>query len=224
MNIIGGLFGRSPFGPLHEHMAKVEECVEKLAPTVEFFLEGNWEGVRHKTEVISRIEHEADEIKRSIRSSLSTSIFSSVERSEILSLLKTQDAVADRCEDVALRLAMRKTPFPPFLREGFRELIARVTETTSLVSEVTRNLHRLYDESGDRSRVQLILRQIDQVDVAEHLADELEDRLRADLFEREKEVDPVTVMILLEIFKQIGNIADAAENVGDGFRSWIETR
>lgn len=224
MKLIGGLFGRSPFGPLHEHMAKVQECVEKLPETIELFLSGQWEPLRKRAQVISKIEHEADEIKKAIRSSLSNSIFSSVERSEILLMLKQQDAVADRCEDVAYRLVMRKTPFPHFVADTFRSLVDRVKATVDRLAEVTRELHRIYDESGTRSEAKRILERIDGIHRLEHEADEIEDRLRTELFEREREVDPVTIVILLDIFLKIGHIADAAENVGDAVRSWIETR
>ena len=224
MKRIGGLFGRSPFGPLHEHMAKVQECVEKLPVTVALFLDNDWEHCKKNAQIISRIEHEADKIKQNIRANLTKSIFSSVERSEILMMLKTQDAVADRCEDVAYLLTMRKTPFPDFLKKPFAELAKIVKQTTDSLAGVTRELHRIYDESGTKEDTEEILNRIDQIHEIEHKADEIEDALRIKLFEREKEVDPVTIFILLDIFLKVGHIADAAENVGDVIRSWIETR
>ncbi len=224
MKQIGGLFGRSPFGPLHEHMAKVQECVEKLPETVSLFLSKDWQSCKKHAQIISRIEHEADKIKQSIRANLTKSIFSSVERSEILMMLKTQDTVADRCEDVAYLLTMRKTPFPDFLKEQFADLANVVKETTDSLAGVTRELHRIYDESGTKEDTQEILAQIDHIHEIEHKADEIEDSLRIKLFEREEEVDPVTIFILLDIFLKVGHIADAAENVGDAIRSWIETR
>jgi len=224
MKRIGGLFGRSPFGPLHEHMAKVQECVERMPELVDRFLAADWETCRRQAKVISRVEHEADTIKQSIRSHLTKSIFSSVERSEILMMLKTQDAVADRCEDVGYLLVMRKTPFPAFLTDHFVKLTALVKETADRLAEVTRDLHHLYDDSGTREDTQRILDKIDKIHVVEHQADEIEDDLRLKLFERESEVDPVTIIILLDIFTRMGDIADAAENVSDAVRSWIETR
>ena len=224
MKRIGGLFGRSPFGPLHEHMAKVQECVEQLPETVNHFLEKDWGRCKKRAAVISRIEHEADKIKQSIRSNLTKSIFSSVERSEILMMLKTQDAVADRCEDVAYLLTMRQTPFPEFLKDAFYNLTKIVKETTDSLAGVTRELHRIYDESGTQEDAREILARIDHIHEIEHKADEIEDALRLKLFEREDEVDPVTIFILLDIFLKVGHIADAAENVGDAIRSWIETR
>lgn len=223
MKSIGGLFGRSPYGPLHEHMAKVQECVEKLPAAVTFFLNKEWEECRKKAAIISNIEHEADTIKQSIRANLSNSIFSPVKRSEILLMLKTQDAVADRCEDVAGILTMRKTPFPEFLNEDFLLLVERVVETTNLLTETTRNLVKLSEESGTQEDKNLILDQIAQIHEVEHKADVLEGRLKAELFEQEDFVDPVTVIILLDLFKMVGHIADAAENVSDAIRCWLET-
>ena len=60
--------------------------------------------------------------------------------------------------------------------------------------------------------------------VADHEASQLEEKLRVTLFEHEQEVDPVTIVILLDIFRKVGQIAGTAENVSDALRSWIETR
>lgn len=224
MKQIGGLFGRSPFGPLHEHMAKVQECVEKLPMAIEQFLARSWEPLKLTAAVIGRIEHEADIIKQGIRGNLSNSIFSSGERSEILLMLKSQDSVADRCEDVAYLFTMRRTPFPEFLKSDFIQMIAKIKDTVDRLTDVTRELHRAYDEMGSRSAAQSVVKSVEQIHVLEHDADVLEDGLREKLFDRESEVDPVTIMILLDIFRRSGNIADAAENVGDAIRMWIETR
>ena len=223
MKSIGGLFGRSPYGPLHEHMAKVQECVEKLPGAVNFFLDKQWDECKKKGSIISNIEHEADIIKQSIRAHLSNSIFSPVKRSEIQLMLKTQDAVADRCEDVAEILTMRKTPFPEFLRKDFISLISKVVRTTNLLTDTTRELNRLSEESGSDIEKQMIIDGIEDIHKVEHEADVLEAKLKFELFEREKEVDPVTIIILLDLFLKVGHIADAAENVSDVIRCWLET-
>lgn len=223
MKSIGGLFGRSPYGPLHEHMTKVQECVEKLPAAIEFFLERRWDDCKKKGDVINNIEHEADTIKQSIRAHLSNSIFSPVKRSEILAMLKTQDAVADRCEDVAAILNMRRTPFPDFLKKDFISLISKVVRTTNLLTDTTRELNRLSEESGSDIEKQLIIDGIDDIHKVEHEADVLEDKLKFDLFQHETDVDPVTIVILLDLFLKVGHIADAAENVSDAIRCWLET-
>jgi predicted phosphate transport protein (TIGR00153 family) len=173
--------------------------------------------------VISNIEHEADTIKQSIRAHLSNSIFSPVKRSEILAMLKTQDAVADRCEDTAMILTMRRTPFPEFLKDDFMALVAKVLETTNLLTDTTRELNRIAEESGSARDKQAIIEGIDHIHEVEHEADIIEERLRTSLFDRESEVDPVTIIILLDLFLKVGHIADAAENVSDAIRCWLET-
>jgi hypothetical protein len=223
MKSIGGLFGRSPYGPLHEHMAKVQECVEKLPAAVEFFLDKQWDDCKKKGKVISKVEHEADVIKQSIRAHLSNSIFSPVKRSEILLMLKTQDAVADRCEEVAGILTMRETPFPDFLKNDFILLISKVVRTANLLTDTTRELNRLSEDAGSDIEKQMIIDGIDDIHMVEHEADIIEEKLKADLFKSEKDVDPVTIMILLDLFKKVGHIADAAENVSDAIRCWLET-
>jgi len=224
MKAIGGIFGRSPFGPLHEHMAKAHECVGCLPACVNSFLEQDWLECRRHGKRISRIEHEADVIKQTLRSNLSNSIFSSVERSEILTMLKNQDRVSDRCEDVANLLMMRSRPFPEALHELLRNLVDSVTSTVNEVTAITRELHRIHEDSGSREETKHILVQVERVGEIEHESDVLEDRLRETLFEHEDEIDPVTILITLDIIRMTGAISDSAENVADYTRAWIETR
>jgi predicted phosphate transport protein (TIGR00153 family) len=139
-------------------------------------------------------------------------------------MLKMQDAVADRCEEVAYLFTMRKTRFPDFLKADFVVMIGKVKETVDCLTDVTRDLHSAYDESGSRSAAQSVLKSVDHIHQLEHDADIIEDSLRERLFDHEAEVDPITIMICLDIFRRSGNIADAAENVGDAIRMWIETR
>lgn len=108
MKTIGGVLGRSPFGPMHEHMMKVNNCLKMLRPLIEHFLKGDYQKVADCSKRISKLEHEADMIKVVIKKSLSRSLFVSMERADILSCLKEQDGIADSCEDVARGLVRGK--------------------------------------------------------------------------------------------------------------------
>lgn len=73
--VIGGVLGRSPFGPIHEHMMKADDCLKVLKPLMESFLKGDYEKIAEHSKRISELEHEADMIKSVIKKNLSKSLF-----------------------------------------------------------------------------------------------------------------------------------------------------
>ncbi len=224
MRKIGGLFGRSPFGPLHEHMAKVHDCVEQIPPLMEAFIAAQWDEVVRLGEEIDRFEAEADEIKHGIRNSISSSIFSSSERGDILSILKTQDSVADRCKDVSVLTAMRRTVVPDFLKPVLAALARQVKSTTDILLEVSHSLCQVFEQSYDQAALAAVMERIDDIHRSEHEADQEEKRFLELMFEREKELDPVSIFLLMKVVGRVGSVADSAENVGDSLRGWIESR
>ena len=112
MRGIIGLFAKSPFGPLEEHSKKVRSCVEMVPELFASLEKGDHEGLVRATEVLSKLEHEADLIKNEIRNHLPRSILLPVDRADLLTLLKEQDGIADAAEDVAVLLSMRWLPMP----------------------------------------------------------------------------------------------------------------
>jgi len=215
MKTIGGALGRSPFGPLHEHMMKVNDCVKMLKPLIEHFLKGDCKKVADRSRRISKLEHEADMIKGVIKKSLSRSLFVSVERADILASLKEQDGIADSCEDVAKLLEMRKTEVPQALRERFLKLTDKVVEAVEAVRDVTKELKNLVESSATKSKLEGISKSLKLAARREWEADEIQLDLAKKLFEVERELDPLSVFFLINISKEVGAIADHAENTAD---------
>ena len=122
MSIISKLFGKSPFEPLYQHMLKVKACVDLVRPLMDAFLKGDAVKVRDVARKIFKAEHDADIVKKNIRSSLPKSIFLPVARGDILRFLKEQDNIADSAEDLAALLMLRKTTVPDEIKEELRLL------------------------------------------------------------------------------------------------------
>ena len=72
MTTIAKLFARSPFGPLQRHMQHVGQCVQKMNECLESFQAGEWDRITELAEEVSRLEHDADQIKEDIRISVPT--------------------------------------------------------------------------------------------------------------------------------------------------------
>lgn len=215
MKTIGGVLGRSPFGPMHEHMMKVNDCLKMLRPLMEHFLEGDYRKVADCSRRISKLEHEVDMIKEVIKKNLSRSLFVSVERADILACLKEQDGIADSCEDVARLLEMRKTEVPQVLKGSLLKLTDRVVKAVEAVTEVTRELKNLAEGSYAKSELDKIAKSLRLAARREWEADELQLDFARKLFEVEMELTPVSVFFLINISKEVGAIADHAENAAD---------
>ena len=215
MKTIGGVLGRSPFGPLHEHMMKVSDCLKMLRPLMEHFLKEDYRKVSDGSKRISRLEHEADMIKGVIKKSLSRSLFVSVQRADILACLKEQDRIADSCEDVAKLLEMRKTEVPPLLKDILLRLTDKVAEAVVAVRDVTKELKNLTEGSYSKRELAKILKSLELSARREWEADKIELDFAKKLFEVETELTPVSVFLLMNISREVGAIADHAENVAD---------
>ena len=218
---IGGPFGRSVFGPIHEHLVKVMECLELLVPMAEAFVQGDQPEVQRRAAEIHEREHAADQIKNEIRRRLSASIFSSIERSEVLLLLKTQDSVSDNCEEVAKLLEIRRTPVPEPLHQLLLDYAAQIYRTGECLAVATEKLQEVGSPSASEDLAQDIDGRLDEVGRQEHQANLAEQAFLKRLFEEEKSLDPVGVIFLMEISNQLAAIGDEAENTADGLRRLV---
>ncbi|MGA9573774.1 MAG: DUF47 family protein, partial [Lysobacterales bacterium] len=64
---LSGIFGKSPVGPLQEHMEKIVTCVDELIPFTEAVLNDDHEArAKHQRRVVA-IENEADALKKELR-------------------------------------------------------------------------------------------------------------------------------------------------------------
>lgn len=214
MRPIGGLWGRSPFGPSHEHMLKVLECVESFEPLVDAALRSDRDAVNAAAGRIRGLEIEADDIKKAIRGQFTMSILASVSRSELMALTKAQDDVADECERIAFELSVRPTRFPDFLADNVRAFASETAAAARPLADVSRTL----DESGghlssdDARRVDALLEKArGNIDRAETLYDGM---LRS-LFAREREMDALDVIFVMRFAEHTDRLAKKVENVLD---------
>ncbi len=224
MKVIGGIWGRSPSGPIHEHMMKANDCLKLLRPLMKEFTDGDYSKVKDYSEQISKLEHEADMIKRVIRDTLSKSLFGSIERADILAYLKEQDRIADSCEDVAKLVEMRQTKLPEVLKKGILKLTEKVMEAVEEVRSATARLKSLEKSAYAKSELDEVLKSLDLAAKREWEADRIQLDFAKKLFQIEEEMDPISVFFLINISKQVGVIADHAENVADILRRMIVRR
>lgn len=221
MSIISKLFGKSPFEPLHQHMLKVKDCVDLVKPLMESFLNREEKKVKDYAKKIFRAEHEADLVKKEIRNHLPKSLFLPVARDDILSFLKEQDNIADTAEDLAALLILRKMTVPEELKEELKDFVDKVIKTYEAAMTVSSEIKVLAETSFGGVEAHKVMDLIEQVKLDEWEADKAQMIVAKKLFSIEKKLDPVSVMMWLHIFKELGNLANHAENAGDRMRMML---
>ena len=218
MSIISKLFGKSPFEPLHQHMLKVKACVGLVRPLMDAFLKGEQEKVKDVAKKIFKAEHDADIVKKEIRSRLPKSILLPVARGDILRFLKEQDNIADSAEDLAALLILRKTTVPEELKEKLKNFVDKVLETYEVAMTVSSEIKLLAETSFGGEEAHKVMELIEQLKLKEWEADKAQMTAAKKMFSIEKKLDPVSVMMWMHIFRELGTLANHAENAGDQMR------
>ena len=110
MSTIGKLFGRSPFGQIQTHMEQVSKCITKMVEAIDAVAAGRHDEIEDLAYEVSRLEHQADQIKDDIRNNLLRRFFMPIDKSEVLEILSLQDSLADTAEDVCKIMSLRNFP------------------------------------------------------------------------------------------------------------------
>jgi uncharacterized protein len=218
------LFGRSPFGPLAQHAGQVREAVELVPTLLDAFMDGDEARTRELYEQISKLEHKADNIKNDIREHLPKSLLMPVDRGDVLRFLKEQDRIADRAEDVAVLLTMRRTPTAPGMKESIAALVQASLAAADAWFRVAADLPVLEEASFAGPEVDRIMAQIREVSRLEWEADKAQAAASTVLFEHEAEIGAVSVVIWMQIFRMLSAMADHAENTADFLRVMLAKR
>lgn len=215
INPFVSLFGRSPIGPMQQHIAKAHECAANLVPFFEAVMAEDWARVEQVQQEMARLEHEADKLKKSVRLHLPKSLFLPVPRSDLLELLSVQDKVANRAKDIAGLMLGREMAIPQALQPLMRNYVQRSVDASAQALKAMNELDELLETGFAGREAVLVETLIEELGVIEQDTDRLQIDVRRQLFKLEKELPPVDVMFLYQIIDWIGDVADRAQRVGN---------
>lgn len=219
-----GIFGESPFKPIHTHAEKGWEAVNKLKLAVDAYCNGDHEAVQTLNAEISAIEYEADIIKQTIRKLIPSSIMLPVDPNDLLSFLKPQDSIADNAHHTAHWLTMRKTELPMEIKEGLLELMERIVKTVDAYENTVDDIAKLLETSFSKKEIKAILKKVPIVEELEHETDITKKQLQHTIFKYESELGGTGVFYLISLIRDMGNIADSASKAADRLRTMILRR
>ena len=211
---IGNLFGRSPIGPIQEHMDTCYRCAKELVAFFTHVVANDWENATKSRERIVELENEADDLKNQIRSQLPKSLLMPVPRQDLLELLQVQDKIANRSRDVSGIVLGRKVAIPAAVQEQFVQFVSRNVDAAKQARRSIRELDELYETGFRGAEAALVEKLVEVLDQIEDDTDAMQVQLRQELFKIEKELPPIDVMFLYRIIELTGEVGDMAERIG----------
>ncbi|RLD09731.1 MAG: hypothetical protein DRI44_07830 [Chlamydiae bacterium] len=215
---IGGRFGSTVFEPLYEHLCKGKYCSELICKIVDAFAKGNKEKMQKLCDEISETESQADQIKFAIRTSLTKSIFAAVKRNDVLQIVRNQDKICGRAEDVSKLMVIRNTKLPDGCFDTLELLAEKVDYTINALLICCSQLAMIPNSGNDKEfDVSNILNELDLIHDKEEETDNLVQEFTKELLTREKESDPLSIILLLKMARMISEMADEAENAAEGY-------
>lgn len=214
-NPLGNLFGRSPIGPIQEHMQIATEAAEHLPELIQAAADNDWDRARQIHKAINAAEKEADKLKRSVRRHLPKSLFLPVPRSDLLALVAIQDQVANTAKDFASILMGRDMRFPDKLFPAVLDLTATCVACCQQALSAIQELDELLEVGFTGREVKRVESMLKELDKLERSTDKQQFALRRKLFRLEADLPPVDVMFYYRAMALLGTLADSAESVGD---------
>ncbi len=195
----------------------MEVCYKSARALVSFFdkvMECEWDEVREWRERIVQLEQEADELKKQIRGQLPKSMFMPVPREDLLNLLWAQDQIANTVRDISGLVSGRRMDIPEKIRGTFTEYVQRNCDAAKKARKSVRELDELYTTGFRGAEAAFVEKLVSELDQIENETDEMQAKVRADLFEIEKDLPPIDVIFLYRVIELVGEVGDMAERIG----------
>jgi len=202
-------------------MKAVEACAAEVIPLFAALAAGDGDRIRAHQAKINTLENQADDIKNKIRAHLPKSLFMPVDRRDFLDMLIRQDSIADTAQDIAGLLAQREMPIPPTFGDDLARYVERNVDAVRQCGLIVNELDELLAMSFGGRSAERVTAMIDELSSIETDTDTLGTRLVQSLFDHEDSMKPISVVFWYELLREIGDLADYAEDVGDRLRLLI---
>lgn len=209
------IYTRNAIQALQEHMVKAHACAEALMPFLEAVLAQDWLRAESLHLHITNLEHQADTLKKDLRLNVSKSFFLPAPKAEILELITAQDLVANRAKDISGLILSRQMGFPPTLVIPMHNFIQRSIDTSAQAERAISELDELIETSFQERTIKSVEGLIHELDDIEQDTDEMQLKLRKQIFKLETELSAIEIIFLYKLIDKIGDLADRAQQVGE---------
>lgn len=215
MSTIGKLFGRSPFSQIQLHMEQVTKCIDKMAEALEAAKTGQSESLDQLSYEVSKLEHQADQIKDDIRERLLKRFFMPIDRSEVLEILSLQDSLADTAEDVCKVLTLKRLPFPDDLEDDFDRFVALNIEACRICGTIINQMDELIESGFGGVEAERIRGLAKETAFAEHQADLVQMELLKKIYAHDADFSPGEFHLWMRVTRVLSRLANDSENLAN---------
>ena len=221
MRSILSMFSKSPFKPLGSHMDKVRACVDQIEPLFKALDRKKYDDVGEISELIVKLEHEADKIKDDIRTHMRQTVFLPVDKKDFMHLLSAQDDISDAVEDLAVLLRIKNLDTPESIKEPLSELVNHVVKTAYKGCDLIQELEALLESSFGGAEADKVDKATQVLGTLEWEADRKQFQLAQKLFSLGNQIDAADLFLWNEVIKKLGAVADKTEQIGKTLRIFL---
>jgi predicted phosphate transport protein (TIGR00153 family) len=186
------------------------DTVIELEKSINAALRGNKESALASFKKLSRVEHEIDELRRTVFEELTRGSLLSKDREDIMHLVKRLDEMADHVKDAsrAVILLLDATVAKELWKQ-FAQTAKDLVACATFLRKAIENLGTNPVEAMELAK---------QIDVIEGQVDEKYLKSKALLLKYSKETDAATILLLKDLIEEMEHVADACDDTADYVR------
>jgi hypothetical protein len=202
-------------------MDKVRACVDQIDPLFKALGKGDYAEVGQISELIVKLEHEADIIKDDIRTHMRQTVFLPVDKKDFMHLLSAQDDIADAVEDLAVLLRIKNLDTPDKIKAPLADLVKHVIKTANEGCNLILELEALLESSFGGAEAEKVEKATKDLGTLEWEADRKQFQLAQQLFSLGSQIDASDLLLWNEVIKKLGAVADKTEQIGKTLRIFL---
>jgi len=192
------------------------DTVIELEKSIDAASKGDEEKAKASFEKLSLIEHEIDELRRTVFEELTRGSMHSKDREDIMHLVKRLDEMADHVKDASRAVVLLLDA------KVVKEMWAQFAKTAKDLVSIATTLRNSIEKLGtDPLGAMKLAKQIDEI---EGRVDEKYLRSKALLLEHSNKMDAATILILKDLIEEMEHVADACDDTADYVRILTVTR
>lgn len=224
LGTILNLFGRSPFAPLQSHMEKVSVCVHALKELFDALEQKDYQAIETISNKIADFEHQADLTRNDILNHMPKSLYLPIDRTHLIDILNTQDRIADKAEDIAVLITLKRIELQPHFQVEFKEFLLKNISTFDSALLIIKEMHELLESSFGGIEAEKVKIMVEEVAFKEHEVDLIQRQLLKKLFQSEDQMSYTTFHLWQKICEATASISNLSEALAFRIRLTLELK
>ena len=186
------------------------DTVIELEKSINAALKGKKEEAKTSFEKLSKIEHEIDELRRTVFEELTRGSLPSKDREDIMHLVKRLDEMADHVKDAARAVVILLDA------KVVREMWEQLAETSKDLVDCATTLREAIERLGTNPAEAMELAK--KIDEIEGRVDEKYLKSKALLLKHSNEMNAATILLLKDLIEEMEHVADSCDDTADYVR------